>query len=157
MEFTDVIMSRRSIRKYLPDPVPEDKLRRLQEALRAAPTGSNRQPFKFIFVVSEELRKQVAEASPTQECLKQAPVLMVAACQKGRSFDTAIAVDHMILAATNEGLGTCWIGWFDRAVVAKALGIGEEYEIPIMVPIGYAAEAPGPRPRKPLDELVEVR
>lgn len=157
MEFTDVIMSRRSIRKYLPDPVPEDKLRRLQEALRAAPTGSNRQPFKFIFVVNEELRKQVAEASPTQECLKQAPVLMVAACQKGRSFDTAIAVDHMILAATNEGLGTCWIGWFDRGVVVKALGIGEEYEIPIMVPIGYAAEAPGPRPRKPLDELVEVR
>jgi nitroreductase len=157
MEFTEVIMSRRSIRKYRPDPVPEEKLRRLQEALRAAPTGSNRQPFKFIFVANEELRTQVAAASPTQECLKQAPVLMVATCQKGRSFDTAIAVDHMILTATNEGLGTCWIGWFDRGVVAKALGIGEEYEIPIMVPIGYAAEAPGPRPRKPLEELIEVR
>lgn len=157
MELTEVIMSRRSVRKYLPDPIPEEKLRKLQEALRAAPTGSNRQAFKFVFVVDERLREQVAAASPTQEFLRQAPVLMVATCQKGRSFDTAIAVDHMILAATDEGLGTCWVGWFDRGIVAEALGMSAEYEIPIMVPIGYAAETPGPRPRKPLEELVEVR
>jgi len=158
MEFTEVIKSRRSIRKYKPDPIPQEKLEALKEALRVAPSGSNRQPYRFIFVTDGGLRQRIAaEAGNGQEFLNQAPLIVVAVCQKGRSFDTAIAVDHMILAAANEGLGTCWVGWFKREVVAKILGISEEYEIPVIVPVGYPDESPGPRPRKPLSELIEVR
>jgi len=154
MEFRDVIETRRSIRKYRPDTIPQDKLRRLQEALQLAPTGANRQNFAFIFVTDAEKRAQIASEAGHQEFLAQAPVLMIAVCDPGESFNTAIAVDHMVLAATDEGLGTCWVGWFERGPVRRILGIPQEKEVPIIVAIGYADEQPEARPRKPLDALI---
>jgi len=156
MEFVEVIAKRRSIRKYKSDPVPEAKLRSLYEALQRAPSGSNRQDYAFIFVKDEEKRQRIASEAGHQEFLAEAPVLMVAVCQPGRAFNVAIAVDHMILAATNEGLGTCWVGWFEREPVRRILGIPESQEVAILVPIGYPDEAPEARPRKTLEELIMV-
>ncbi len=79
---------------------------------------------------------------------------MVAVCEPGGGFNVAIAVDHMILAATDEGLGTCWVGWFDREPVKRILGIPDSKDVPILVTIGHPLEKPRPRPRKSLDELI---
>jgi nitroreductase len=154
MKFADVIAKRRSIRKYKPDAVPEAKLRKLHEALRMAPTAANRQSFAFVFVHDKAKREQIAKEAGHQEFLSEAPVLMVAVCEPGASFDVAIAVDHMIMTATDEGLGTCWVGWFEREPVKRILGIPEAKEVPILVTIGLPAEQPEARPRKPLEELI---
>lgn len=156
MEFSKVIASRRAIRAYKSIPVEETKLQKLYRALQLAPSGNNRQPFRFIFVKDAEKRKLIAAKACHQEFLSQPPVLMVACCEKGDSFNAAIAVDHMILAATDEGLGTCWVGWFERDVVRKILDISTNYEIPILVPIGYPDEKPDARPRKAISEIVTV-
>ena len=156
MEFTEVIAKRRSIRKYKSNPVPEAKLQKLYEALRMAPSGANRQEFNFIFVKDEEKRLRIATEAGHQGFIAEAPVLMIAVCNPGGEFNVAIAVDHMILAATNEGLGTCWVGWFEREPVKEILGIPESKEVAILVPIGFPDESPDARPRKSLDELIMV-
>lgn len=156
MEFTEVIAKRRSIRKYKSNPIPEAKLQKLYEALRMAPSGANRQEFNFIFVKDEEKRQRIATEAGHQGFIAEAPVLMIAVCNPGGEFNVAIAVDHMILAATNEGLGTCWVGWFEREPVKEILGIPESKEAAILVPIGFPDESPDARPRKSLDELIMV-
>jgi nitroreductase len=154
MDFTKVIAQRRSVRKYKKDPLPERKLRRLYEALRLAPSGGNRQNHCFIFVKDEAKRLQIATQACHQEFVAQAPILMAACCEPGGSFDVAIAVDHMILAAANAGLGTCWVGWFERDIVKRILGVPDSKEVPILVAIGSADEEPPARPRKPLEDLI---
>jgi nitroreductase len=156
MDFMEVISKRRAIRKYKKDPIPDEKLEKLFQALRLAPSGNNRQPYKFIFVKDENTRHEIVRRACHQDFLYDAPVLMVACCEPGRAFDTAIAVDHMVLAATNEGLGTCWVGWFERDAVREILEIDSKMEIPILVPIGYADQRPEEKPRKPIEELVKV-
>jgi nitroreductase len=156
MEFTDVITKRRAIRNFKQDVIPEEKLQKLYKALQAAPTGNNRQPFKFFFIKDVALRQKIVTQACHQDFLSQPPVLMVACCEKGDSFNVAIAVDHMILAATNEGLGTCWVGWFEKEPVARLLNIPAGMDIPILVPIGYANENPAAKPRKPISEIVAV-
>ncbi len=154
MEFKDVIAARRSIRKYNKRPVGKGKLRTLQKALRTAPSGANRQDYAFIFVTDPKKRAQIAKKAGHQEFLAQAPVMVVAVCSPGESFNVAIAIDHMVLAATDEGLGTCWVGWFEREPVKRILGIPEGKEVPILITVGYAAEEPEARPRKPLSKLI---
>lgn len=156
MEFKAVITTRRAIRKYKPDPIPESKLQSLYNALQAAPSGNNRQPFKFIFVKDQELRRKIVSQACHQEFLIQPPVLMVACCEKGDSFNVAIAADHMILAATDEGLGTCWVAWFDAEKVKTLLDIPADFDVPVIVPLGFADESPAQRPRKSLEELITV-
>ncbi|MDQ1327167.1 MAG: hypothetical protein QG641_447 [Candidatus Poribacteria bacterium] len=156
MEFTEVIAKRRSIRKYKSNPIPETKLQNLYEALRMAPTGANLQDFNFIFVKDEEKRQRIATEAGHQGFIAEAPVLMIAVCNPGGEFNVAIAVDHMILAATNEGLGTCWVGWFEREPVKEILGIPESKEAVILVPIGYPDESPDARQRKSLEELIMI-
>jgi len=113
MELRDVLAQRRSIRKYSKRAVSGRKLRRLYKALQLAPSGANKQNYAFIFVTDAEKRRQIAEQAGHQEFLAEAPVIMAAVCEPGGGFNVAIAVDHMVLAATDEGLGTCWWGCFD--------------------------------------------
>ena len=156
MEFKDVISKRRSIRAYRPRGVGRRKLRRLHRALQIAPSAANRQNYRFVFVTDEQRRQRIASEAGHQAFLGTAPVIMVAVCERRGEFDVAIAVDHMILAATDLGLGTCWIGWFERQAVREILGIPKAKAVPIMVTIGYAAEEPKARPRKPLKELIAL-
>lgn len=156
MEFSDVLKTRRAVRSYKKDPVPREKLNRLMEALQLAPSGNNREPYRFIFVLDPKKRERIASEACHQEFIKDAPVIMAACCEKGYSFDTAIAVDHMVLAATNVGLGTCWIGWFERDVVRRILNVPENMEIPILITIGYKDGESEPKPRKSIEELVGI-
>ena len=154
MELRDILATRRSIRKYSKRAVSERKLRRLYQALQLAPSGGNKQTYAFIFVRDAEKRRQIAQQAGHQGFLADAPILMAAVCEPGGGFNVAIAVDHMVLAATDEGLGTCWVGWFEREPVKRILGVPDSKEVPILVTIGHPAEKPGPRARKSLDELI---
>ncbi len=164
MEFYDLINARYSVRAYRPDPVEEDKLNRILEAARLAPTAANRQAFKLIVIRTkgreEELRKLYHREWFVQAPLIIGIVSLTEAAWKRRDgknygeVDAAIVMDHLILAAANEGLGTCWIGAFDPVVAREILGLPENVEPVAFTPLGYPADTPQPKKRKPLSELV---
>jgi nitroreductase len=156
MEFQDVISTRRSIRAYKPDAVPEAAMARMKQAIQLAPTGSNGQPFKVVFIRNAALRAKIAGKACHQAFIAGAPVIAVVFCRKDHEFDAAIVTDHLVLAATAEGLGTCWVGWFERDAVKELVESPEGMSPCILVSIGYASEAPAPRPRKSLEVLIEV-
>lgn len=165
MEFSELIQKRYSVRAYRPDPVPEDALQRVLEAARLAPTAVNRQPFQLI-VIHTAGREAELKRIYKQDWFVQPP-LVIGICgipaqgwtrkydgKNHTDIDAAIAMDHLILAATNEGLGTCWIGAFDPAAAREVLGLPEGVEPIAFTPLGYPADQPGEKKRKPLSELV---
>jgi len=166
MSVLEIIRRRRSIRKYKDDPIPEDVLFRVLEAARLAPSGKNLQPWKFIIVRDELLKKKLAEASIRQYFMAEAPVVIVACgfpdecySQMGRYMkswpvDVAIALEHLILQAEEENLGTCWIGAFEEKDVKSILGIPQEVRVLALTPIGYPVEKPPSRRRKTLGEII---
>lgn len=168
MDIYEVIKTRRSIRSYKPDPIPEDKLRRVLEAVRLAPSGNNRQPWKFILVKDEKLKEQLVPLCYNQSFIASAPMVVVA-CGYNIHYnrggymgdlsmvvDVAIAVDHLTLAARAEGLGTCWIGSFDNEEVKKLLHIPGEVQVVALTPLGFPKkeEFLPTEDRKPLREIV---
>jgi len=166
MNVLDTIRKRRSVRKYKSDPVPEDVLARVLEAARLAPSAKNIQPWKFIVVRDRVTKRKLAKASFEQDFISDAAVV-VAACgfpekaypRQGRymnswPIDVAIAFEHLILQATEEGLGTCWIGSFDEAEVKAVLVVPEEARVLALTPLGWPDESPRDRGRKPLDEIL---
>jgi nitroreductase len=164
MDFSDVIGSRRSIRAYRPDPVDDRTLARVLQAARLAPTACNRQPFR-ILVVRTRGRENDLQRVYGQRWLVQAP-LVLGACgipadtwkrRDGKSYndvDVTIAMDHMILAAANEGLGTCWIAAFDPVAAREVFALPAEVELVAITPLGHPAERPRGPVRRPLSELV---
>jgi len=164
MNIHEVIKKRRSVRAYTSEEVPEEKLQRILEAARMAPSASNRQQYKFVVVREPEKRKQLAEAAAGQSFVGEAPVVLVAvslnperimSCQvPAYAVDLAIAVDHITLAAAEEGLGTCWIGAFSQQEVKEILNIPTSYKVVALLPLGFPADSPGSKVRKSLEELV---
>ena len=167
MEFYEVLKSRRSIRAYKPDAVPETALRKIAEAVNLAPTACNRQPFKLLLVRDPEMRKTIC-ANCRFEFLAQAPVIAVMMTNESESWtrfegnpaadiDASIAMEHLVLAAAAEGLGTCWICAFSRPEMNAALKISAPWSAFALSPIGYAAAGPRPFTRKNLAEVVEIK
>jgi len=166
MEFFDAILKRKSVRKYDPEPIPEKILKKILEAGRIAPSAKNIQPWRFVVVKDPAIKKQVAEACNNQMFIADADVIVcgcalekIAYGHMGGSLssypvDLAIALDHMILAATSEGLGTCWIGAFNEEKVKEVLKVPKDVRVVALTPIGYPAEEPKVRPRKELKEIV---
>jgi nitroreductase len=164
MEFYEVISNRRSIRAYKKDPVEDSKLSRILNAARLAPTAANRQPYSLIVVKDEETRQRLKDAY-SQEWFFTAPVIVCACAlpddawkrNDGKGYvdvDVAIAMDHLILAASAEGLGTCWIAAFKPEVVREVLNIPDNMEPLVLTPLGYPETIPEPTFRKPLEEMV---
>ncbi len=157
MKVFEAIESRRSIRRYKNDPIPEAALEQVLEAGRIAPSAANRQEHKFIVVKDEGLRKALVPACNDQDFVGQAPVVIVG-CSTNPTrvyaiVDVAIALDHMTLAAFASGLGTCWIGAFSEDKVKAVLGIPDEVKVVNVLPLGYPSSPGTPRPRKPKEEL----
>jgi nitroreductase len=164
MEFGDVIRERYSVRAYKRDAVEEEKLHRILDAARLAPTAVNRQPFQLLVLRTEGREEELGEIYGKDWFVQ--PPLVICACglkekgwkrQDGKSYvdvDVAIAMDHLILAATNEGLGTCWVGAFDPDAAREVLGLPDDVEPIAFTPLGYAADEPKPIKRRPLDELM---
>ncbi len=166
MSVLKVIQKRRSLRKYKGDRIPEDVLQRVLEAARLAPSGKNYQPWKFIIVQDKELREKLAQASAEQFFMAEAPIIIVACgfpddsysrmgrYMKSWPVDVTIALEHLILQAVEEGLGTCWIGSFEETEVKAILNIPENVRVLALTPLGYPDETPPYRGRKRLDEIV---
>ena len=164
MEFAELARRRYSVRAYKSDPVPEAVLARVLEAARLAPTAANRQPFR-LFVIRTEGRKEELGRVYQRSWFVEAP-LVIGVCtltaeawarRDGKSYadvDAAIAMDHLILAATSEGLGTCWVGHFDPAAARELLGLPAGAEPLAFTPLGYPADQPSEKKRKSLAELV---
>lgn len=164
MDVYEAIKTRRSVRAYQDKPIPEEVLNRILEAARLAPSAGNRQDWKFIVVKDPETRRAIATASRNQQFIAEAPVVIVAvslnpdrimSCEvPAYAVDLAIAVDHITLAATAEGLGTCWIGAFSQGEMKKILNVPDKYKIVTLTPLGYPADSPRPKVRKSLEEIV---
>ena len=167
MDLYEAITTRRSVRAYAADPVEDDKLLRVLEAARLAPSAANRQPIR-IHVVRDAAVRQALREAYSQDWFVSAPVIICVSSRPSAAWhrsdgkcyadvDAAIAMDHLTLAARAEGLGTCWIGAFKPDALRAALALPDDLEPVAMTPLGYAADQPEPTPRKPLDEMVEYR
>jgi nitroreductase len=165
MDFSELIQQRYSVRAYRPLPVEDEKLQRILEAARLAPTAANRQAFQII-VIHTAGREAELKRIYKADFFTQAPIILGAIGVPAKNWirrdqrnyndlDVGIVMDHLVLAATNQGLGTCWIGAFDPDEARKVLGLPAEVEPIAFTPLGYAADqGPAKKQRKPLSELV---
>jgi nitroreductase len=152
----NAIRKRRSIRRYQRKPLPEKELMDILEAARLAPSGSNRQPWQMIVVRDEERKRGLVPLCKNQEFIADCSVLLVGLDdpkQKWARVDLTIAFDHISLAAVEMGLGTCWIGAFDRKAVGDYLMVPEPLVVTACMTLGYPAEEPEPRHRKDMEAL----
>lgn len=174
MVFLELVKNRRSIRKYLAKPVPRDIVDKCLEAARLAPSACNSQPWYFIVVDNEKLKNELVDKAfsgvySINSFAKKAPVIVAVvtdrsqyiACVGGyirgvqySLIDVGIACEHFILQAQEEGLGTCWLGWFDERAVKKILGVPQNKRIDVMISVGYQESHPArEKTRKSLNEI----
>lgn len=144
MDVFNAIQERHSVRRYLPDPIPLSKLTRIIEAARLAPSAANIQPWHFIVVIDRQKREALSRSGMFARFLSDSPVVIVGCGNRRASrwyvVDTAIAMQNMVLAATAEELGTCWVGSFDEEHVKKLLKIPEQYSVIAILTIGHERE-----------------
>lgn len=170
----EVIQYRQSDRAYLTTPIEKEKLNRILEAARLAPSACNAQPWKFIVVDDFDLKNKIADCTSStilgmNHFTKQAPVHIVIVEEKAnftssagsliknKTFpliDIGIAAEHICLQATAEGLGTCMIGWFDESKVKKLLNIPKSKRVPLIITVGFPAKETREKRRKPLNDVV---
>lgn len=153
MEFLDLVKQRYSVRAYDSRPVEKEKLDYILEAARLAPTGANRQAFQLI-VVHTKGRREEMNRLYRGEWFADAPIVICACAAPDYGLNIGIVMDHLMLAATDQGLGTCWIGAFDRDAAREIFGIPENMAPVIMATLGYSADKPRPKSRKEMDEIV---
>jgi nitroreductase len=176
MSFMDLVLARRSVRKYSAKAVEEDKLGLCIEAVRLAPSASNGQPWRLVVVDDPRLREEVARAcvgpgSNFNRFAVQAPVLValvlepstainrIGAALKRRDYpliDIGIAAEHFCLEAAELGLGTCMMGWFDEGRIKRLLGVPRSKRLGLLVSLGYPEEGDTIRPknRKPIEAVL---
>lgn len=171
MDFYTLIKSRESVRHYNPDrKVEKEKLLRILDAGRLAPSAANFQPWKFIVVSEEPLLAEI-KSCYGRNWLNNAPHMLIVIGDKTKAWtraydgynsietDLTIAMDHIILAAEHEGIGTCWIEAYDPSKLKEALKLKKDEVVFSITPLGYAVDGYQKREkkRKALDEIVEWR
>jgi len=164
MDVAKAIRDRRSVRSYEKKGIPQDVLLKVLEAARLAPSANNRQPWRFVVVRNEAKRAALAKAAKEQQFVAEAPVVIAAVALEPErvmtcgvptyAVDLAIAVDHITLAAVQQGLGSCWIGAFYQEDVKKILKIPAEYKVAALLTLGYPRDQARFKNRKSLDEIV---
>jgi len=170
----ELVKSRQSDRAYLDKPVEMEKLDRILEAARLAPSACNAQPWKFIVVINPEKRSQIADATASKllsmnHFTKQAPLQLVlieenanftstvggwATNKHYQHIDLGIVASHICLAATDEGLGSCIIGWFDEKKIQKVLDIPKNKRVILVILLGYSIQTLREKKRKEMSEIV---
>jgi len=172
--FLELVQSRQSDRAYTDKPVENEKLERILETVRIAPSACNAQPWKFVVVTDAEKRLAIADAMTNKllsmnHFTKQAPVQIVVVEEKAnfsstvggwatdkhyQHIDLGIAAAHITLAATDEGLGSCIIGWCDEKKVQKVLDIPKNKRVVMIILLGYSAQPLREKKRKSITEIV---
>jgi nitroreductase len=162
----DIIEERKSIRSFKPQEVEEEKLNYILNAFRKAPSAKNLQPWKLVVVKDKKIIKDLAIACNDQTFLEEAPIIITACAKEDEAYgvmggymnsysiDIGIALEHLILAAAEQGLGTCWIGAFKEKLVKDILSIPEDVRVVALTPVGYPAAEGDERGRKPLSKIV---
>jgi nitroreductase len=165
VDFFETIAGRHSVRGYKPDPVPDALLEKVLEAACMAPTAANRQPFRLVVVETKGREEELARVYG-RRWFTQAPLVIAVVAVPGEAWrrvddkpydevDATIAMDHLILAATALGLGTCWIAAFDPAAAREVLGLPDDVEPIAFTPLGWPDKAAAATDRRPLSELVK--
>jgi len=166
MEVLEAIKSWKSASKFKPMPVPEQKIQTIFNAARLAPSAENLQPWRFIVVTDEDLKKQVAAATVNLKRLSDAPILIVACARLDEAeatvggymnsypLDIGMALSHLSLAATSEGLGTWWTFAFNEEKVKAALRIPPDAKVVGLSPLGFPEEHVPSDGRKHLSEIL---
>ena len=165
MDVFEAIRSRYSVRGYKPDPVSDEVLQQVLEAARQAPTACNRQPFRIV-VIHTKGREEEMRRFYNRSWLAQAPLVLVVVVVPGEAWrrgdgklydevDATIAMDHLVLAATALGLGTCWVADFDPAAVRELLALPDDVAPVALTPLGYPDGDRTTTARRPLEDLVK--
>lgn len=165
MDVFAAINGRYSVRSYQATEVEEEKLKKVLDAGRLAPSANNRQEWKFILVRNAETRQKLAAAACGQSFVAEAPAVIIACAtesehvmtcgQPAYTVDVSIALAFMLLEAYELGLGTCWLGAFNEREVKKVVGIPDSVRVVAMTPVGYPAQAAAPvKKRKSFDQVV---
>jgi nitroreductase len=158
MDLFETVEKRRSIRKFKPNPIPDKNLKKILEAGRLAPSGGNRQPWSFIVVRKPETKKKLAAVANLQRFIADADTVLIALGDPAVSKslykqDPMIAIEHMVLASTALGYGTCWIGAFNENDVKEIAKVPENMTVIALLPIGVPDENPPPKPRRAFKEV----
>jgi nitroreductase len=158
MDLFETVERRRSIRKFRPNPIPDRDLKKILEAGRLAPSGGNRQPWSFIVVRKPETKKKLAAVANLQRFIADADTVLIALGDPAVSKslykqDPMIAIEHMVLASTALGYGTCWIGAFNENDVKEIAKVPENMTVIALLPIGIPDENPPPKPRRAFKEV----
>jgi nitroreductase len=145
LEVLEAIRRRHSVRRYLDKDVPQDALLRILEAARLAPSAANIQPWYFVIVRDRERKRRIAESGMFARFVTDAPLVVVGcgdrkASPRWYAIDVSIAMEHMVLEATELGLGTCWIGSFDETAVKEVLKIPDRFAVVALLALGYPRE-----------------
>lgn len=166
MHVMDSIQARRSIRKYQDRPVEPEKLDAVLEAIRLAPSARNLQPWEFYVVTKESAcYDAVVEAANHQPSTESAPIILVGCGKRNRlmtnghysdSINVSIAMSFAMLEAVEQGLGTCWLAAYDPQKMQQALGLAADMLPVVVMPLGYADEAPDARPRNAKEEIIHT-
>ena len=163
MGFLELVKKRYSVRKYKSDEVPKEKLDYVLEAFRLAPSACNKQPYK-LFIFETRGKEKLLEVY-NRDWFAKAPLIIVACTKKSAAWermdkknyadvDLTIALDHLILAATEQGLGTCWIAAFNPKKAVEVFNIPSDLEPLMLVTLGFADDSPREKNRKSIGELV---
>ena len=167
MEFYDVLKRRRSIRGFDPQrPIGEDSLQRIMQAVQCAPSACNRQPWRFEIVFNENLRRAIGKCYP-KPWLLEAPAIVVAMADysscwtrlegtPAAEIDLGIAMEHLVLAAAAEGLGTCWICAFEKALLNEVMQLQSPWSVEALTPLGYGTADPRELNYKSIDQIFKV-
>lgn len=161
MDVFEAIKKRRSIRRYKREAkIPEEHLQKILEVARLAPSAGNRQPWRFVVVKDPDVKRKLAEACNNQTFIADAQVAIAAigdpSASRWYAQDPMIAVEHIVLEATELGYGTCWIGAFNEEAVKRVLNIPSELKVVCVIPIGVPDEEPSARPRKAVEEVFHL-
>jgi len=168
MDVLEAIKGRRSIRAFLNRDVSPEIVEKLVEAACWAPSAGNIQPWEFIIVRKPETKQKLVEAALGQTFIEEAPVVIVVCANENRSAqgygvrgktlyclqDTAAAIQNIHLTAYSFGLGTCWIGAFKENEAKEILKIPNGIRPVAIIPVGYPAETPKPRNRRPINQII---
>lgn len=166
MDIYESIAARRSIRKYSDRPVPRETVDKILNAGRLAPSWKNRQCWRFLLISDPYVKQQLGMVidNPSAELYQTVPYVLVlcadptdSGTMAGKDYylvDCGICMEHVVLAAAAEGLGTCWVGYFPENPLHGLLGVPKDTRIVAISPLGYPAEEPAPRERQPLEKIV---
>jgi Nitroreductase len=168
VEFFEVLKKRYSVRAYKPDPISDETLKQILEAINSAPSAGNLQAYEVVVVRDPERKRQLARAAWGQWFIAEAPVVLVFVANPERNRfrygkrgdelyslqDATIACTFAHLAAVALGLGSCWIGAFDDDAVRQVIGASRNMRPVAILPIGVPADMPEPKERRPLNDLV---